>query len=207
VAGAPARIVVAAGDGQTATVVTNVAVAPAVKVVDRFGNGLPRIEVQFASGGETGVVFRRFERTDAEGVARVGAWMLGVRPGVYTMRVTALTLAAVVLHATAVAGAPARLRVAAGDAQVAPAGSTLPIAPAVQVTDVWGNPLPAAGLSVTFTVRGESGTVTGAEQVTDANGVARAGSWTIGALTIGGGNLLTAQSPGLTSATFLATGR
>jgi len=46
------------------------------------------------------------------------------------------------------------------------------------VTDQNGHPV--AGVTVTFSVTAGRGTVTGATQVTDANGIATVGSWTLG---------------------------
>jgi hypothetical protein len=63
--------------------------------------------------------------------------------------------------------------------QAAMAGTAVPSVPAVVVRDPAGNPLP--GRTVTFAVTGGGGAVTGATAITDASGVARAGSWTLGA--------------------------
>ncbi|HKG92285.1 MAG TPA: hypothetical protein VKA84_10355 [Gemmatimonadaceae bacterium] len=186
-AGPASRVVVVEGDGQTATVMTPVAVSPLVRVTDEYGNGIPRIEVRFTADGVDGAFVQSpFLRTDATGAVRAGRWNVGKRPGRYTMTATALPFSpapfSATLSATAVAGAPARLRVLEGDWQTAPAGTTLPIAPAVYVTDGWGNRLAAPGIRVVFRAFGGSGTVTGAEQITDADGVARVGSWTLGPL-------------------------
>src|SRR5205085_1493111 len=91
-----------------------------------------------------------------------------------------------------------------GSGQTAPAGSAVPIAPSVIVTDAFGNPV--SGVSVTFAPGPRSGSVTGATQTTDASGIAAVGSWTLG--TTAGGNTLTATSGSLSGSpvTFTATG-
>lgn len=51
--------------------------------------------------------------------------------------------------------------------------------PAVQILTPQGHPVP--GITVTFSVpQGSEGSITGATQVTDQNGIARVGSWTLG---------------------------
>src|SRR5207302_111187 len=92
----------------------------------------------------------------------------------------------------------------AGSGQTAPAGSAVPIAPSVIVTDPFGNPV--SGVSVTFAPGPRSGSVTGATQTTDGSGIAAVGSWTLGMTA--GGNTLTATSGSLSGSpvTFTATG-
>ncbi len=207
--GAPVELRILAGDAQTGTVMTRVATTPSVKLVDRYGNGIPRVELFFQTGGESGAfVFLPFERTDARGVSNPGGWMLGVKPVAHTLTVTTRTTPAFTVRFTAqaVAGPPAALRIVEGDEQRAPAGSKLPIAPAVQVTDTWGNPVSIAGIEVVFTPQGASGTVTGGEQETNAMGIARVGSWTIGSQVGDLVNRLTAEAAGLRAVSFRASG-
>jgi hypothetical protein len=87
----------------------------------------------------------------------------------------------------------------AGDAQTVIAGTTLQPAPSVQLTDAFGNGV--NGATVTFTPASGSGSVAAGSVVTDANGIATVGSWTVGAM---GPNTLTATA-GALSATFSAT--
>ena len=60
---------------------------------------------------------------------------------------------------------------------------------------------------MTFTPIGNSGSVTEAVQLTDANGVARSGAWTIGPTKIPLGNLMQVSSAGLWQTSFVATGQ
>ena len=105
---------------------------------------------------------------------------------------------------TVVPGPPTTLAIANGDAQLAVAGSPVPVLPAVKVSDAFGNGVP--GFSITFAVASGGGTITGATTTTNASGVATVGSWTLG--TTAGANTLTASGTGLTpsSLTFSATG-
>jgi len=57
-------------------------------------------------------------------------------------------------------------------------GGTVPVLPSVRVATATDRPVP--GVRVSFAVRSGGGAIPGAEQVTDANGVARVGSWTLG---------------------------
>jgi adhesin/invasin len=62
----------------------------------------------------------------------------------------------------------------------------VPVAPAVVVRDAAGTPV--AGLPVAFVVASGGGSVTGGDAVTDANGVATVGRWTLGG-SVGGNTL------------------
>jgi hypothetical protein len=66
----------------------------------------------------------------------------------------------------------------------------LPSAPAVRATDQYGNPI--AGLPVTFAVVAGTGSISGASQVTNAQGVATATSWRLG--TAAGGQRIRATA-------------
>ncbi|HXI63985.1 MAG TPA: Ig-like domain repeat protein [Gemmatimonadales bacterium] len=107
---------------------------------------------------------------------------------------------------TVTPGPAALLTKQAGDGQTALAGSTLPIDPAVRVTDQFGNPV--SSVAVTFAVASGGGKVMGPNRMTDASGVATVLSWTLG--TTPGLNTLTATAAGSgisgNPATFTATG-
>ncbi|HVZ76959.1 MAG TPA: Ig-like domain-containing protein, partial [Gemmatimonadaceae bacterium] len=80
---------------------------------------------------------------------------------------------------TGVVGAAANVAKVAGDNQVGTPNTLLPVKPQVRVTDGHGNPVP--GWSVAFSVTGGGGSVTGATPVTDDQGLASVGGWTLGA--------------------------
>ncbi|HEU0012622.1 MAG TPA: Ig-like domain-containing protein [Longimicrobium sp.] len=95
---------------------------------------------------------------------------------------------------TALPGVPA--------SQSATAGASVPVAPAVRVTDEGGRAL--ADVPVTFAVALGGGSVAGGAAVTDGDGIARAGGWTLG--TTAGANVLTATVAGLDPVVFTAQG-
>lgn len=65
-----------------------------------------------------------------------------------------------------------------GDNQIGPAGTALPLRPAVRVIDEQGQPV--AGAGVAFVVTGGGGSVDGDLRITNAEGIARSGDWTLG---------------------------
>ena len=214
-AGPAAIMEIVEGDRQQTAVMTNVPVAPAVRVLDRFRNPVSGAVVGFTTGGEftVPVTAERAPITGTDGVVRVAAWRLGQRPGIYSLTVKSGALS-VRFEATAVAGPPARILVQDGNFQVAPPGATLLTSPAVWIADAYGNRVSRAGIPVTFSVREGGGSITENSVVTDAQGVARVGSWTLGPATIVNDhpvfqttNRLVVESPGLASVEVVALAR
>jgi adhesin/invasin len=199
-AGSPAEIAKEAGDNQSATVAQAVTIPPAVKITDALGNPVPGADVIFAVTSGGGSVTAGSQVTDEDGIATVGSWTLGTSAGTNTLTATAGSLTAT-FTATATVAAPANLDKQAGDAQTATVGTSVPTAPEVRLTDAHGNPI--AGAAVVFAVASGGGSVAGANQTTDNDGVAAVGSWTLG--TAAGSNTLTATAE-LLNATFTATG-
>lgn len=90
----------------------------------------------------------------------------------------------------------------AGDAQEAFAGSAVPVAPAVTVTEAGAGPV--AGVPVTFQVTSGGGSVTPATPInTDGQGTAAVTSWTLG--TALGTNTLSASAAGVTGSPVVFT--
>jgi hypothetical protein len=214
-AGPAASMEIVAGNDQQTAVMTIVPVAPSVRVLDRYRNPVSGALVSFTMGGEftVPVTAEGAPITGADGIVRAGAWRLGTRPGIYSLTVKSGSLS-VRFEATAVAGPPARLLIQDGSFQVAPPGATLLTAPAVWVADAYGNRITRAGIPVTFTVREGGGSITGGSVATDANGIARVGSWTLGPATVVNGttthqttNRLIVESAGLTSVEIVAIAR
>jgi hypothetical protein len=87
-AGVPTGLEVSAGDGQLEAELLAVPVAPAVKVVDADGNGVPGVLVTFAVTGGGGAVTGATAETNPQGIARVGQWTLGLA-GVNTLSASA----------------------------------------------------------------------------------------------------------------------
>lgn len=94
-----------------------------------------------------------------------------------------------------------------GDGQSAPAGTAVPVAPAVQVLDAASHPI--VGASVTFAITSGGGSLTDPTTVvTNASGIAQVGGWTLGSAP--GTNTLSATValPNISGnpVTFTATG-
>lgn len=199
--GAPATIEKVAGDQQTGEVATALAVAPTVRVRDQFGNPVPGVVVRFSITEGSGTVSPAQVLTDAQGVAAVGTWTLGTAPAANRLAAALPDGTAVGFTAIAQAGAPAQMAKVGGDNLVAAAGSSINNRPTVAVLDAFGNPVP--GVTVTFSVAAGGGSITGAVQVTGADGLAQVGSWTLG--TGLGGQILVASASGLSPVSFMAT--
>ncbi len=126
-----------------------------------------------------------------------------VAQGPGTTQVTA-SVGEVSASATVGVNSTARLEVFDGNGQTAPAGQAVPVAPAVRVADAQDQPV--ADVRIRFQVASGSGTITEEAQETDADGVARVGSWRLGS---GGVNRMTATVEGASTGNepieFLAT--
>jgi adhesin/invasin len=161
-----------------------------IRVEDAAGNPLPGVSVTFAVSATGAVVNPATTITDGQGEART-RWTLGSTPGQQTLTVTAGGSAS--LQITALAGAPriASLAVNAGNNQVGTSGSALAVNPSVIARDAAGNPV--QGVTVTFSVMTGGGTVAQPSSVTNAQGIASSGAWTLGGAA--GTHLLSAQVP------------
>ena len=169
-------IAVNAGDNQTAPVGQPVPVLPSVLLTDQAGRPVYDVEVTFAvtlgGGNITGAVVK----TGRDGIATVGSWTLGDTAGPNALSATGGVAGPIAINAT---GEALIISLDGGDAQVAVAGSVLPIAPSVLVTDQALNPI--AGVAVVFAITGGGGSVQDPNAVTDVNGIAQPTSWTLGA--------------------------
>ena len=202
--GSAAVITIIAGDAQSATVGTAVAVAPGVRVDDQFGNPVAAVSVTFSviSGG--GNVTGNPAVTNGDGIATLGGWTLGTAQGTdnNTLQAVAAEIDPMTFTASATPGSAAVITIIAGDAQSATVGTAVAVAPGVRVDDQFGNPVP--GVSVAFTSPIPQ-TVTGGVVVTDANGIVQVGNWIVSKA---GPNAdtLTASTAGASSAVILASG-
>ncbi|MDH5256035.1 MAG: Ig-like domain-containing protein, partial [Gammaproteobacteria bacterium] len=190
--------------GTPAAVVAGTPVRLGVLVRDRFRNPVPGVSVAWTvTQGEPRLALPATE-TNAAGVAEVEAITAG-RAETATI-VAALPGAgqpSVGLTLESVAGPPARLGIADGDAQDAPLDSAVALRPTVLVTDVNGNPV--AGALVTFAVTAGGGRVEEAVQATGSDGRAAPAAWILGAAAE---NQLQASTPGVNEAvTFTARSR
>jgi uncharacterized protein YjdB len=203
-AGFASALRVVSGDAQEAS--ANGVLAPfVVQALDAQGNPVPNITITWTGALSGGSLSNGTSVTDATGRAST-TFTVGTRAGVVQVNAGAegaagAAGATATFTVTVRPGPAAALSKVAGDGQSAAAGSAVAVAPAVAVTDQFGNAVP--GAAVTFAVASGGGSVTGATATTDADGIARVGSWTLGATA--GTNTLTATS-GTLAATFTATG-
>jgi len=189
VAQVAAQITKVSGDAQNGTVGQVLAQPLVVMVSDSTGRPAVGLTVAF-NIWQTGSVGTPVTKTDSSGQAR-STWTLGGNTGSQTVSADVIPLASAEFTATAAAGAAARVTKQAGDGQVAAPGAAVAAPPAVLVTDAFGNP--RAGTAVLFAVASGGGSITGAGQTTNSNGIATVGSWTLGAA---GLNTLTATAAG-----------
>ncbi len=192
----------------TAASGASLAVQPVVAIRDQLANPVPQAGVTVtatvtsgngvASGGTSAV-------TDANGNATFSGLAITGLVGSYTLTFSAPGLTGVATSAIALgAGAPVAMSAFRGDGQSLAAGTTVPVLPAVVVTDAEGNGVP--GIAVSFQVTGGGGGITGGAATTDASGEAAVLSWTLGQVV--GTNTLQAAAAGLAGSpiTFTATG-
>lgn len=160
-----------------------------VRVEDAGGNPLPGVLVTFAVSATGATVDPSSALTDEDGEART-RWTLGGTPG---QQILTATAGGTTLQLTATAGAPrvASLAVNVGNNQTGTAGSALATNPSIVARDAAGGPV--AGVTVFFSVMSGGGTLANPSGVTNAQGIATPGAWTLGASV--GTQLLSAQVP------------
>ena len=190
------RLSLVGGGGQSGVVGAELPQPLVIKAATAKGVPLRDVVVNFRVTSGGGSMFAGVASTDSKGIAE-DYWTLGTSTAdAQTVEVRAVLSDGTkqvfgVFTATALAGTPARISASAGDAQSAAPGAVLPTAPAVALADAYGNATP--GITVTFAVVSGGGSVTGANAVSNAGGIATLGSWTLGAP---GPNSLTATASG-----------
>ncbi len=198
--GPAASLEATAGQGQTGPAGSAVPVPPAVQVRDALGNPVGGVPVSFAVGLGGGIVTGANGTSGTNGVVAVGSWQLGQLAGPNTLIASAPGVPALTFNATGQPGPAATLAVHQGQGQGAPAGSPVPVSPAVVVRDQFGNPV--SGAAVAFGVTGGGGSITGAAATSNDAGIAAVGSWTLGPAP--GLNTLSASVAGITPLQFTA---
>jgi hypothetical protein len=212
--GTPASIVAQAGNGQTANAGTIAPIAPTVVALDGDGQPLANVEIAFVVENGGGTVNGRTQRTDAQGIAKVGGWILGPTPGENTLKATAAGGFSTTFTAHGIPGTPANLVAASPTSSSGIVGNFMATVPTVRVTDADGHAV--AGTQVTFDVVSGGGviaspavqsfglvTLAGAIAVSDFNGDATLGAWRLGPAT--GDQTVSASIQGVPPVTFTAT--
>lgn len=166
------------GDLQSAVVGTALPDPLVVQVSDPGNNPVPGIAVSFTvvSGGGSLTVDSAI--TDASGRASTVLTLGNRTEAINRVAVLAGGVGSTEFTATGLADVPQDAQVLAGDGQIQPVGTTLPIDLAVLVRDQFGNGVP--GQDVNYAVLTGGGSIAPATLQTDANGVAQA-QWTLGA--------------------------
>jgi alpha-tubulin suppressor-like RCC1 family protein len=201
-AGPAALLTAVSGNLQTSVAGTPVAQPPVVRATDASGNPVAGVAVEFAAS-VGGTVEGGTASTNAAGNASPTRWTLATTIGLNTLTASSSAIpgAPISFTATGTVGPPALFTLVAGDAQTATVGGRVTIAPAVKLTDAAGHLLP--GVVVNFTA-GSGGSVTAGNPMTDADGIATLGSWSLGL--VPGDNTLVAARAGVPSLTLHATG-
>lgn len=186
-------------------------VQPQVQLQDANGNPVSQagvvVTVAITAGGGT-LNGTLTATSDASGVATFTNLSLTGLAGGRTLTFSAPNLAPITAATSIGVGAASQMTIVAGNGQTAAVATAVSIAPRVKVVDAGGNPV--SGLPIRFAVASGSGSVGGADVLTDVNGEAAATSWVLGVA--GGTNSLiatinSAAGEGVTGnpATFTAT--
>jgi alpha-tubulin suppressor-like RCC1 family protein len=199
VAGTPATVVATTATAQNGTAGLAVGARPTVLVSDASTNPVPGVSVTFAMTVGGGTVTGASATTNASGLATVGSWTLGQVAGPNALTASVAGIAAVPFTASGNPGLPSDLVIinmpAAGQS-----GVVLSPAPAVQLTDAFGNPVNQSGLAITVALAIGGGNLAGSLTIgTDASGQATFSNLVItGAI---GNRALTFSGSGITAAT------
>lgn len=185
------------GDGQSGTVGSDLATPITVTVLSG-SSPMAGATVTFsatAGGSATPATMV----TSTTGTATT-TWRLGPTPGPQTLSATVAGVTAAVFTATAAAGPAASVVPVSGSNQTETIGKPLPQSLVAEVNDAFGNPIPSQ--TVTFVVVQGGGSITGATQVSNAQGRVTLGGWTLGLLP--GFQTVEARVPGANPARFIA---
>src|SRR6202521_1275975 len=152
--GPATRIIAYGGAKQTGAAGSNLANPVRAKAQDAYKNGVPGITIHFTAN-KGAVPNPSSVVTDANGLARTAR---RVQPTVSTGAVTpgSAGFKSAPFVECSVAGVAAKVAITGGNHQSAPAGTQLPQALTVLVTDQYGNPVP--GVDVDFEDGGAGGT-------------------------------------------------
>ena len=155
--------------------------APVVELLDR--NGAPfaqaGVAVMVAIGTGTGELGgETIRRTDDQGRVVFSDLAIGGAVGTFTLQFNATGLTGASTTSIDLTAGPASfVTTSFGGPFFAIVNTPVATLPAVLVKDRSNNPV--AGVLVTFTAENGGGTVTGSSQLTNADGIATVGSWTM----------------------------
>jgi len=195
----PAKwVLLISGGKQSAQVTTTLPQPVVAKVSAQYGNGVPGVNVTFADGGAGGSFSANAVTTNSLGQAST-TYTTSTKAGAVNITASTAGMNPLKIPETATAGPATTVAVIAGNNQTAAAGTVLPQALTVQVTDQYGNPVPSA--SVSFTDGGAGGSFSVSPVTSNNSGQASSSYTTPSNL----GTVSITASVGSVSATFNAT--
>ena len=159
--GAPTLITPSSGNQQYGLPGSVLPLPITARVLDAYKNGVPGITVTFDDGGKGGILTPTSAVTDASGKAKTTYQLPNV---VGKVIVKASSSGVKTINFAEHAVAAANVVVVSGNSQSAAAGSQLPQALVVKVTDNLGNPV--SGVAVTFDDVGAGGAFSNGNVVT-----------------------------------------
>jgi len=159
--GTPTLITLSSGNQQYGQAGSVLPLPIAAKVLDAYKNGVPGITVTFDDGGKGGVLTPTSAVTDAGGKAVTNYQLPNVEGKVL---VKASSAGLNVINFAEHAAVAANVVIVSGNNQSAAAGSQLPQALVVKVTDNVGHPI--SGVAVTFDDAGAGGVFSNGNLVT-----------------------------------------
>ncbi len=149
-AGSGSGLTIVAGNQQSATVNTAVATPPSVKLVDAANNPVAGASVTFAPAMESGSVVpaTRVVTTNEQGIATLTSWTLGKKAGTQTLVASTESGQLATFTADAKAGNANKLVLKTSLQSSVTPGALLSPQPTIQVTDEFGNAVPAGQMQV-----------------------------------------------------------
>jgi adhesin/invasin len=202
VAGTASDIRIVSGDGQSAPAGSRLPAGLVVQVVDDDDNPVAGVAVTWSVASGGGSVSPGSAATGADGQAAT-AWTLGTGIGRQRVEASAPGAGSVRFEATSTAGAPSVLGLVTQPSANAQVGVPFARQPVVEIRDAAGNPVQAAGVTVTAAIASGNGQLLGTRtEITAANGRAAFGNLAIGGAT--GSHTLIFAASGFTSVTSSA---
>ncbi len=169
-AGAPSDIRVVSGNGQSGPAGGRLPAQLVVQVLDDADNPVSGVTVTFRVESGGGAVSPATAQTGADGQAAT-AWTLGRGLGSQQVTASAPGAGSVQFTATSTAGSAAVLGLMTQPSARVVVGVPFPRQPVVQVRDAAGNPVQAAGVTITAAIESGAGQIGGTtSQTTGANG-------------------------------------
>ncbi len=155
VVGDASAMVTVAGSGQTGPVGAPLRTRGQVRIVDPYGNPVPKQAVTW-SAGQGGSADPASALSDGEGVAAT-VWTLGGALGGQTLTATATGVPGVTLTAKATPGSPAQVAIITQPPISAVNGAPFERRPQVELRDSYGNRSPADGVPIAADVASGAG--------------------------------------------------